>query len=167
MAGRSATEMIWFAVTIIVTISLIGVFVGIAYSYSSRIQDDARAEAANYYVDVELINDPASVPYNETSGNLTLYAKNTGRYELDTSQTLVSVSGDVKYVNESDIDILDDRTGWTQGSVAEINVSTDLETGQDHSVWIEVQGMFRGERMGRDSDSFDFYLKNEGGSDGT
>ncbi len=158
MAGRSATEMIWFAVTVIVTISLIGVFIGIAYNYSSRIQDNARGEAANYYVNVELINDPASVPYNETTNNLTLYAKNTGRYKLDISQTVISVNGQTNSVNESDVEVLGNSTSWSQGSVAEINVSANLKNGEDHSVRIHVQGIYMGEKMGRDQDSFEFYL---------
>jgi len=165
MAGRSATEMIWFAVTIIVTISLIGVFIGIAYNYSSRIQDNARGEAANYYVDVEIINDPSSMPYNETSENLTLYVKNTGRYEIDISQILINVNGDGHYVNETHVDILGDETSWTQGTVAEINVSGPLETGEDHSVRIDVQGIYRGERMGRSEDTLEFHL--EGENDGS
>ncbi|MEF8873913.1 MAG: hypothetical protein V5A88_04485 [Candidatus Thermoplasmatota archaeon] len=159
MAGRSATEMIWFAVSVIVAISLIGVFVGIAYQYSDSIQRNARGEAADYYVNVDIVNDPAMMPYDNGTNNLTIYAKNTGTYELDTSQTIVNVDGEMRAVDEDDVEILGrNDTDWTQGTVAKLNVTTDLETGEDHSVSIEVQGIFRGDRMGRDSDSLMFHL---------
>jgi len=159
MAGRSATEMIWFAVSVIVAISLIGVFVGLAYQYSGTIQRNARGEAANYYVNVDLVNDPVYMPYDNDTNDLTIYAKNTGMYELDTSQILVNVNGNILLVDEDDVDIMGkDDTDWTQGTVARINVNADLENGEDHSVRIEVQGIFRGERMGRDSDSLEFHL---------
>ncbi|MBS3817760.1 MAG: hypothetical protein KGY76_09390 [Candidatus Thermoplasmatota archaeon] len=159
MAGRSATEMIWFAVSVIVTISLVGVFIGIAYNYSDTIQDNARGEAANYQVEAEIINDPAEVPYNETENNLTFYVKNTGKYRIDMSQIVIGLDGKPHNVNGSAVDILGNKTRWTAGTVAKINVSApSFETGEDHYVWIEVQGLFEGDRMGSARDSFEFYL---------
>ncbi|MFP3871891.1 MAG: hypothetical protein ACOC55_03270 [Candidatus Natronoplasma sp.] len=159
MAGRSATEMIWFAVSVIVAISIVGAIVGIAYRYSDSIQQSAKGEAADYYVGVEIINDPVQVPYDNDTGNLTIYAKNVGMYELDISQTLINVDGVMHSVNETDVTVMGNDTDWTQGSVAKINVSVpNLETGEDHSVRIEVQGIFQGEKRGRDSDSLKFHL---------
>ncbi|MFO8109186.1 MAG: hypothetical protein R6U17_01490 [Thermoplasmata archaeon] len=159
MADRSATELIWFAVTVVITISLVGVFVGIAYNYSSGIQDSAREQAANYYVNIEIINDPSSVPYNETTGDLTLYVKNTGKYRLDISQIIVSLSGNSSYVNESQVEVLGNNSDWTAGTVAEINLSiSSLQAGRDHFVWVEVRGIFGGNNMGRGQDSLEFYL---------
>ncbi len=159
MPGRSATEMIWFMVSVIVAISLMGVFVGIAYQYSDTIQQNARGEAADYKVNVEIINDPRDVPYDDEDGELTIYAKNTGTYELDKDQSLVIVNGEPHAEDELEIEMMGDSSAWTQGSVARINITVEnLEENQDHRVNLEVQGIFQGERLGRDSDSIKFHL---------
>ncbi len=161
MAGRSATEMLWFAISVIVALALMGVFVGIAYQYSDSIQENARSKAADYYVNVDIVNDPAQVPYNKTSNNLTIYAKNTGKYELNINKTIVSVGGGIARSAEKDsvdVKILGNSTDWTQGNVARINVSVSLETGKDISAWLEVQGIYQGRLNGRDRDSLKFHL---------
>ena len=155
--------MIWFAITVVVTISLVAVFVGIAYDYSAGMRNSARQRAANYYVDIEIINDPAMVPYNENTNEITLYVKNTGSYRLDTSQILMSVSGEALYLDENQVTILGNNSQWTSGTVAEMRVSSStLQIGRDHYVWIEVQGIYGGNIMGRGQDTFEFHFNPEG-----
>ncbi len=151
--------MIWFVVSVIITISLIGVFIGIAYQYSDTIQRNARGEAANYYVNADIINDPVHMLYDENNDNLTIYVKNTGRYEIYKRHTLVGLNGETYSVNESDINIMGDESSWRRGAVARINISAEsLNFQGDNYVWVEVQGIYQGSIMGRDRDSLDFYF---------
>lgn len=160
MAGRSTTEMIWFAVSIIIALSLVGVFIGVAYEYSDRIHADAREEAADYYVNVDIINDPGFMSYDEEENNLTLYAKNTGEYEIYKDNTLININGEMFVYDDEDvqIEVLGENSDWKRGEVAQINVSISLYSDEDHRASLEVRGIRQGQTRGRDSSSIEFHL---------
>ncbi len=164
MAGESATHLIWFAISIIVAGSIVGLFVGIAYNHSQAIRDHGRAEAADYYVDVELINDPSSVPYNDTTNSVSFYAKNTGRYDIPLDSVVMEIDGKAYAPEKLDMTVLGENDKWSSGTVARINITgIALTEGTDYTAWIEVQGITPGrESLGRGQDTLEFHIKVEG-----
>ncbi len=78
--------------------------------------------------DLALVNDPDNVPYDDGSNQLTLYVKNTGTKTLTDSELTILIDGQHESFDATVLNA--DR--WSKGTVLQVTVSVDLDTG-DHT----------------------------------
>lgn len=78
--------------------------------------------------DIDIVNDPSNVPYDDAANELTLYVKNTGSRTLIEDDLTILVDGHHRSFSSSVVD----GGNWTTGSVLEVTVDVDLANG-DHT----------------------------------
>lgn len=80
--------------------------------------------------DIEIVNDPDNVPYDDANDKLTIYVKNTGSRILTNEDLMILVDGQHETFETR---LLDGASRWSRGVVLEANVTVNLATG-DHTV---------------------------------
>lgn len=95
-------------------------------TFEFREQGTHIAEAMG--TDLNLVNDPQNVPYDDGASNLTLYVKNTGSRALVANETSVFVDGRFRNFTA---DLLGSADRWVHGTVMALYVDVDLASG-DH-----------------------------------
>lgn len=78
--------------------------------------------------DIDIVNDPNNVPYDDAADELTLYVKNTGSRSLIEDDLTILVDGHHRDFSSSVVD----GGNWTTGAVLEVTVDVDLASG-DHT----------------------------------
>ncbi len=127
----SATKAIFFITAVVVAATLAGIFTTVTYKFSSNIGVRAQLLSSTLKSDIKIINDPAAVPYNNTTHLLILYVKNTGKTLISTAEVTVLIDGMVVPSSNVTIEVLTSTGQWYPGSVAQINVTVALSPG-DH-----------------------------------
>jgi flagellar protein FlaG len=103
--------------------------------------------------DIEIISDPGSHAVYNSSGaeNITLLVKNTGRKTLTADSTALDVLVDGSYVSSDEFTVaVTDGGPWRDGTVAELEISRSLATGEEHRVSVTVNGA---------EEVFEFYVQ--------
>jgi len=129
----SATKSIFFIAAVIVAVTLAGIFTTITYKLSADIGVRSDLASSVLKSDITIINDPESVPYNSTTGELIIYVKNTGKNILYTSKVTIIIDGLVIPDSNITATILGGGESWTPGTVVEFHVNVSLSSG-DHKV---------------------------------
>ena len=88
MASMAASEMIFFIVTLILSVSVVGVLGGQTAHLSLGMQNSAQGTSSQIQTNFEIINDPSSIPYQN---GYVFYIKNTGENGIYFTNTTVSV----------------------------------------------------------------------------
>jgi archaellum component FlaG (FlaF/FlaG flagellin family) len=145
MAAVSISHMIWFIVAIIVATSTALVFVGVIDNISEGMEDIGDDSVGSMRTSVRIINDPAAVPYNTTSSEITFYLKNSGEYDIQISSILLVVNGTALNSSSLNVDIIVNGPEFEYGSVAEVKGAVpNLEEGRDYHAWVSVNGLSPG-----------------------
>ena len=144
MASVSVSHMILFIASILIAASVAGVFTDTVGQLSQAIDDQGLQVSDDVRTDVEIISDngTGACVYNcSGQGNLTLLVKNTGSRDLPPDADRVDVLVDGQYQAAGDVylEVLDGSDTWRRGSVARLNVTTDLGSG-DHRAKVIVSG---------------------------
>ena len=144
MASVSVSHMILFIASILIAASVAGVFTDTVGQLSQAIDDQGLQVSDDVRTDVEIISDngTGACVYNcSGQGNLTLLVKNTGSRDLppDADRVDVLVDGQYQAAGDVHLEVLDGSDTWRRGSVAQLNVTTDLGSG-DHRAKVIVSG---------------------------
>lgn len=134
MAGQTASSMILF-IAAVAAAGIAGVAIaGVIGNMALELQDRGNTMADALGTDVAIVNDPANVPYDSTSNNLTLYIKNTGSHTLTAPNLMILIDGTAEDFNHT---LRDDATSWSEGVVLEAWVIVDLAAGdhQAHAIY--------------------------------
>jgi flagellar protein FlaG len=142
--------------SLVLFIAALTVAVGVATTMSSSVADisdslDDKSLAVSQAIDsdVEIISDAGSADavYDDSTDELTLLVKNTGRSTQSDDPARIDVLVDGGYVPTADrsVEVVDGSV-WSPGGVARVTVIRDLNAG-DHRVVVIVAG---------DEDSFEF-----------
>ncbi len=158
MAATSISHLIWFIVGIFIASSVGLMAIGIVQDLSESMEERGAAYADNLRTQVEIINDPGAVPYNDATGAITVYVKNVGEYQVDTTTVVLVVNGTPLAGTNLTVNLVG-NTRWDPGYVATLTGNvTGLNPGIDYTMWVEVNGLdHSGHRSGRDNDRLDSF----------
>lgn len=141
MASESASQLIIFIASILIAASVSGLLITQTLTIGDASRSSAQHLAQEMRDDVTIINDPADVPYNSTSNNLTLYVKNTGSSSMQPDPALFEVLIDGTIYTDLDVALIQGSDSWGPGEVVEITVkNVDLSTG-DHALKVVARSV--------------------------
>lgn len=143
MASNVFSELIIFVSVLIITAAVSGNLVTITHKLSLGINNKGEILSSKLSQDFEIINDPANVPRNSTTGITTLYVKNTGKTQIPFNGNVftVIIDGDIKNI-DSTADLNDLNGVLDPSEVGKIDVSYN-NTGYHKIKVISEQGVTR------------------------
>jgi len=143
MASNVFSEIIIFVSVLIITAAVSGNLVTITHKLSLGINNKGEILSSKLSQDFEIINDPANVPRNSTTGITTLYVKNTGKTQIPFNGNVftVIIDGDIKTI-DSTADLNDLNGALDPSEVGKINVNYN-NTGYHKIKVISEQGVTR------------------------
>ncbi len=140
MPASSATQLIFFIASIMIATSLVGVFLTTTHDFASDIQRDTDTRGKDLQTAIKIVNDPDNVPYNSTTGVLTIYVKNTGSVPItNASKSLVLINGTAFSGSDLSIKMLGGALAWYPEETVEMNVTIALSPGY-YDMKVVVQG---------------------------
>lgn len=141
MASESASQLIIFIASILIAASVSGLLITQTLTIGDASRASAQHLAQEMRDDITIINDPADVPYDATSGNLTLYVKNTGSSSMPPDAALFEVLIDGTMHTDLEVELVQGTGSWGPGEVVEVTVkNVDLSTG-DHTVKVVARSV--------------------------
>jgi flagellar protein FlaG len=148
MASEAISTLIILIASLIIAGIVASVMVGSFSSLSDVIDDRSDRAVEQIDTDVDIINDPDTVgTYDNSSGELTVYVKNTGGERIPNDPDGFDLFLDGEY-QQPDSMTIQGGDDWRPGNVAEITVDTTLDDGR-HQVKIVVNS---------NEDTMDFYV---------
>jgi flagellar protein FlaG len=145
MAGTTISELIFFIAAILISTTVAVSFIEVADRYSESISEEAGMMETELGSRMSMINDPARVPYNRTTSNLTFYIKNTGSGYLSVEDLVVSANGTASTGDLIDARVMDGGSGWAPGGVVEVVFTVkNLRSGVDYDGWAATSGISDG-----------------------
>ncbi|MUV58439.1 flagellar protein FlaG [Halogeometricum rufum] len=140
MADVSAPTLILFIASLVIAAGVSGVLINTVTDISSALDDRGADVSKNIRTDVEVISDSESSVYDDGSGNLTLYVKNTGDRTLPATGETFDVIVDAQYRTDVTVTVADGNTDWAPHGVVKVVVGgLSLDSG-DHRVKLVVDG---------------------------
>jgi flagellar protein FlaG len=140
MAAQAASEMIFFVGSVVISAALVGVFFAATSQVSDSIRANADASASSFESSITVLNDPAHVAYNNTSGNFTLWVKNTGSRPLSINNTIMIFDGRTVANNSYLTAFAGNYTSWApQVTVVFTITGTSLTPSTDHFIKVIAQ----------------------------
>lgn len=128
----SVTHTIFFIATVIVAAGLAGIFTGVIYSLSDGINQQGDRISEELRTDIIILNDPTSMPYNNTTQELKIYVKNIGQSTLNHESVDILIDGSVVATLTTSV-LGDSNDYWAPATVIEIDATIDLSSG-DHQL---------------------------------
>ena len=125
MSGVSASHLVIFIASIVVAAGVAGTLVTQVDRVSQSITEQSEGVEEQIDADVQIISDTGDSDsiYDEGTGNVTLYVKNTGDSELDPSPNAVDVLVEGRFKSPANVRLVGgDGTAWSPGSVVEVTV---------------------------------------------
>ncbi|RLF56087.1 MAG: hypothetical protein DRN35_03785 [Thermoplasmata archaeon] len=159
MASESISQLIWFIATVLITTSVALLFINIIDDYGGVLTERASRLRGEVSADLEIINDPMAVPYDNTTGNITFYIKNTGSIRLSIVDLVVAANGVARGGSEISTRILGGGE-WDPGKVlvTSFNVG-NLTWGVDYHGWAQTSGITEGGKLaGTAWDTIEFQI---------
>ena len=140
MASVSITHLILFIASLLVAASVAGVLTDEVGRLSEAINDQGLDASQSVRTDIEVISDGGSDSvYNASTGNITVYVKNTGPQEMAGRSEDLDVLVDGEYQADLNVSVLDGET-WDRNNVAEVKVYYPSLPAGDHRVKVIVHG---------------------------
>jgi len=141
MADVSVPSLILFIASIVIAAGVAGVLIDTVTGISGALDDRGADVAENIRTDIEIISDSESNVYNDGSGDLTLYVKNTGRRTIPATGESFDVIVNAQYQTDVSVSVADGGSEWTPHGVVEVTIGgLDLTSGEDHRVRLTVDG---------------------------
>lgn len=138
-AGASATQIIFFIVSVVIALGVAGALVTTIQPLTSAANMGSKTLSGQMKTDITVINDPELIPFS--NGNYTFYVKNTGNEELSTNDISVLINGVFIPDNSLTKTMLSGNTMWRIGDVMQLNVSTSLSSGSHNLRVITFNGV--------------------------
>ncbi len=126
-AGTSATHIIFFIVSVVISLGVAGALFMNVQSISNAATAGSKALSEQLKTDITVINDPDSIPYSGEA--YTFYVKNTGQEDLSVAYITVLIDGTFVPVGNLNKTIIGRGTMWQKGDVLMINATVTIEPG--------------------------------------
>ncbi|WP_340819099.1 flagellar protein G [Methanolobus sp. WCC4] len=140
-AETAITHMIFFIAAIILAISAVALITADVQSLVSSSGASSRLLSEQMRTDITIINDPETIPFDNSTQKYTFYAKNTGKTELVPDYVTVLVDGILIDPSDVDLSLDDGDIMWRPGYVLTMNVTTTpspLGSG-DHRIQVAAE----------------------------
>ncbi|WP_321429269.1 flagellar protein G [uncultured Methanolobus sp.] len=137
-AETAVTHMIFFITAILLAISVVVLVSANVQSMLSSSSAGSKLLSEQMRTDITIVNDPELIPYDNSTGKYTFYAKNTGKTELAPEYVTVLVDGILIEPASADAELTDGDVVWRPGDILTLNVTTNpspLQEG-DHRVLV-------------------------------
>ncbi len=137
MPTNTASHLIFFIAAIFIALAVVGAMVMVMDDLIDAIETRGESEQKTIRSRVEIVNDAAAMPYNNSSKTVDIYVKNTGTERLDPNMTLILIDGvDKTYTYK----IVGGYKNWTQGLTVVYTVkSVSFSANTDHTVKVSCQ----------------------------
>ncbi len=126
-AGTSATHIIFFIVSVVISLGVAGALFMNVQSISNAATAGSKTLSEQLKTDITVINDPDSIPYS--GGVYTFYVKNTGKEALSTAYVTVLIDGTFVPSENLNKTIIEGGTIWQTGDVLKINATVTIASG--------------------------------------
>jgi flagellar protein FlaG len=140
VASVSSSTLIIFIASILVAASVAGTMTNGVQRLSDALGDRSVDVSKDIRTDVEIISDagsPGSI-YDEAVDNVTVLVKNTGSKTLTATPGSIDLIVNGQFLSPSTVNVVNDDS-WRTGTVARVNASVNLSSG-DHRVVVIVNG---------------------------
>lgn len=127
-ADTSATHMIFFIVSVVISLGVAGALFMNVQSISNAATMGSKMLSEQLKTDITVINDPDTIP-NPGGIAYTFYVKNTGKVTLSTAYITVLIDGTVVPDNSLSKTIIGGGVAWQTGDVLQINVTATIASG--------------------------------------
>lgn len=141
MASESASQLIIFIASILIAASVSALLITQTLAVSDASRASVKELAQEIRDDITIINDPANVPYNGTTGNLTIYVKNTGSSTMPADKAMFDVLIDGQYQTSLDATLIQGTESWGPGEVMRLNVTTGGLAAGDYTVKVVARSV--------------------------
>ena len=139
MASVSASHLILFIASLVIAAGVAGTFTQGISRLSQSIDDQSLEVSEEVRTDIEVISDPGSPVYNNSSKSVTLLVKNTGTAEIPADSQFIEILVDGRYRTNVTVTVVD-GTEWRPNNVVRLDIGgVDLSAG-DHRAKIIVNG---------------------------
>lgn len=126
-AGTSATHIIFFIVSVVISLGVAGALFMNVQSISNAATVGSKTLSEQLKTDITVINDPATIPYS--GGIYTFYVKNTGQEDLSAAHITVLIDGTFVPSGNLSKTIIEGDTMWQTGDVLMINATVTIASG--------------------------------------
>ncbi|WP_049987674.1 flagellar protein G [Halobellus rufus] len=142
MADVSVPSLILFIASIVIAAGVAGVLIDTVTGISGSLDDRGADVAENIRTDVEVISSAEAGVYNDSTGELTLYVKNTGRRTLPATGETFDVIVDAQYRANVSVSVAGDADAdeWEPHDVVEVTIGDLALDEGDHQVTLVVDG---------------------------
>lgn len=146
MAGTTASELVFFIVSVLVASMVAATLTSVVVDISEGIKSKGGTISDSLETSVIILNDPKAMPYNASTGNLTVYIRNVGMTPLHANSTVFhlqggSYSGDYSSSGYNVTFIPAGANDWLPDVIAVylIHTSPPLTPGEDYTLtaWVE------------------------------
>lgn len=146
MASSAASELVFFIVSVMVASIVAGALTAVVVDIANGIKERSGAISNSLGTSVVILNDPKSMPYDNVTGNLTIYIRNTGNTPLHANSTVFHIQGrdiglDVASKRYKVSFIPDNARDWVPDVIAVFKIDTGklLKAGEDYTLtaWLE------------------------------
>jgi flagellar protein FlaG len=139
MASVSASHLILFIASLVIAAGVAGTFTQGISRLSQGIDDQSLEVSEEVRTDIEVISDPGSPVYNNSTNTVTLLVKNTGTSEIPADSRFIEVLLDGTYRANVTVTVVDGET-WRPNNVVRLELTgSDLSPG-DHRAKLIVNG---------------------------
>lgn len=139
MPATSASHLIFFIAAMILAAGLSGVFIASIQELSDSIRSRGEGISEELKSDIEIINDPACMPYNSTNKTLIVYVQNIGKRTLNYKKSIVLING-TAYTNLT-YKLLDGGSEWLPQTTLQITVgNVTLSKNVNYRLKVIVEG---------------------------
>jgi flagellar protein FlaG len=128
-AGTSATHIIFFIVSVVISLGVAGALFMNVQSISNAAVAGSKTLSEQLKTDITVINDPDTIPYDSSSRIYTFYVKNTGQADLSATHITVLIDGTFVPSGTLNKTIIEEDTMWQQGDVLKINATVTIAPG--------------------------------------
>ena len=120
MPGSSVSHLIWFIAAVTVAIAVVAALTASVFELTEGLEDRTDTLSGELRADIELVNDPERVPYEQSTSTLHVYVKNTGSSNLDLNadQLVIFVNG--TGAASDNITLVGGSSLWTPGVTARV-----------------------------------------------
>lgn len=138
-AGTSATHIIFFIVSVVISLGVAGALFMNVQSISNAATMGSKTLSEQLKTDITVINDPDTIP--SSGGVYTFYVKNTGKIALSTAYITLLIDGTVVPDNSLSKTILEGGTVWQTGDVLKINATVTIASGSHKIIVMAENGV--------------------------
>ncbi len=128
-AGTSATHIIFFIVSVVISLGVAGALFMNVQSISNAATAGSKTLSEQLKTDITVINDPDTIPYDSSSSIYTFYVKNTGQADLSAAHITVLIDGTFVPDGSLNKTIIEGDTMWEKGDVLKINATVTIASG--------------------------------------